>query len=33
MDFLLAGTLFSFIEGVSMPGNCPASLPPAAARL
>jgi hypothetical protein len=27
MDFLLAGTLFSFIYGVSMPGDCPASLP------
>jgi hypothetical protein len=27
MDFLLAGTLISFIYGVSMPGDCPASLP------
>jgi len=27
MDNLLAGTLFSLIYGVSMPGNCPA--PPA----
>jgi hypothetical protein len=26
MDFLLAGTLSSFIDGVSMPGDCPASL-------
>jgi hypothetical protein len=26
MDFLLAGTLISFIYGVSMPGDCPASL-------
>jgi hypothetical protein len=26
MDDLLAGTLFSFIYGVSMPGNCPALL-------
>src|ERR1019366_2071183 len=26
MDFLLAGTLSSFVDGVSMPGNCPASL-------
>src|ERR1035441_5230598 len=26
MDFLLAGTLSSFIYGVSMPGDCPASL-------
>src|SRR5208337_1321867 len=25
MDFLLAGTLSSFIHGVSMPGICPAS--------
>src|ERR1700745_3211096 len=33
MDFLLAGNLFSLIYGVSMPGNCPAWLPPTAARL
>src|ERR1035438_963542 len=26
MDFLLAGTLSSFSDGVSMPGDCPASL-------
>jgi hypothetical protein len=26
MDFLLAGTLSSFVDGVSMPGDCPASL-------
>ena len=26
MDFLLAGTLSSFIDGVLMPGDCPASL-------
>src|SRR6266702_8290446 len=26
MDFLLAGTLISFIYGVSMPVDCPASL-------
>jgi hypothetical protein len=26
MDFLLAGTLSSLIDGVSMPGDCPASL-------
>jgi len=33
MDDLLAGTLFSFMHGVSMPGNCPAWLRPSAARL
>src|SRR5271167_4430102 len=26
MDFLLAGTLSSLLDGVSMPGDCPASL-------
>jgi flagellin-like hook-associated protein FlgL len=26
MDFLLAGTLSSFVDGVSMPGDCPTSL-------
>jgi hypothetical protein len=33
MDILLAGTLFSSWMEFSLPGNCPASLPPTAARL
>jgi len=33
MDFLLAGTLISLFREFSMPGNCPASLRPTAARL
>jgi hypothetical protein len=33
MDNLLAGTLFSLIRGVSMPGYCPATLPHPAVHL
>src|SRR6202521_590512 len=33
MDFLLAGTLFSFMHGVSMPRYCPALLRPSSVPL
>jgi len=33
MDFLLAGTLFSFMHGVSMPRHCPALLRPSSVHL
>ena len=33
MDFLLVGTCSPFIYGVSMPGDCPASVLPPAVRL